>query len=130
MIGPTDLVYKMSADGFRDFLREAVIANTLSTRFGSGVPAFRKDLQQTYGLQRRSAQLAGYLALKYHLSDREVQVIDAILRGKSNGLIAVELGISTETVNEHVDHLFEKTGASSRGELTGQIIDMLLEMIP
>jgi DNA-binding NarL/FixJ family response regulator len=119
----------MNADGFRDFLREAVIADVLTTRFGSGLPAFRTGLQQAYGLQSRSDQLAGYLALKYRLSDREVQVMDGIVHGKSNGLIASELGISAETVNEHVDHLFEKTGASSRGELTGWIIDMLLEMI-
>jgi DNA-binding CsgD family transcriptional regulator len=50
------------------------------------------------------------------LSEREKQVADLLLQGKSNKEIALALGISVRTVEFHLTHIFEKVGASSRAE--------------
>jgi HD-GYP domain-containing protein (c-di-GMP phosphodiesterase class II) len=48
------------------------------------------------------------------LSDREVQVLRLVARGRSNKQIAAELTISARTVQHHVMHIYDKIGASSR----------------
>jgi DNA-binding NarL/FixJ family response regulator len=48
------------------------------------------------------------------LTDREVQILQAIARGQRSKQVAFELGISVRTVNHHVDHIYEKAGVRSR----------------
>lgn len=48
------------------------------------------------------------------LTDREVEVLRAVAQAKPNKLIAQELVISEETVRNHVRHVYEKIGVSSR----------------
>jgi HD-GYP domain-containing protein (c-di-GMP phosphodiesterase class II) len=48
------------------------------------------------------------------LSGREVEVIRLIALGMTNKEIAVALGISTKTAGNHVQHVFEKTGVTTR----------------
>ena len=49
------------------------------------------------------------------LSDREMQVIELVVQGHSNKVIARVLDISPHTVKRHMARIFEKTGQSSRG---------------
>jgi two-component system response regulator DctR len=51
------------------------------------------------------------------LSDRERQVMDLVLAGKLNKVIADELGISMRTVEVHRAHVFEKMGVRTAVEL-------------
>ena len=51
-----------------------------------------------------------------HLSEREVEVLGLIAAGKSNPQIAQALLISLNTVERHVTHILQKTGASNRTE--------------
>jgi DNA-binding NarL/FixJ family response regulator len=51
------------------------------------------------------------------LTARERQVVLLVARGLANKAIARQLGISTRTVEAHLNHAFEKLGASSRTEL-------------
>jgi DNA-binding NarL/FixJ family response regulator len=51
------------------------------------------------------------------LTAREREVVQRVSRGMSNKAIARELGISPRTVEGHLNHVFEKVGASSRTEL-------------
>ena len=51
------------------------------------------------------------------LSPREREVLDALLRGRSNDEIAAELGISRKTVEAHLSRLFNRAGVLSRTEL-------------
>jgi DNA-binding NarL/FixJ family response regulator len=53
------------------------------------------------------------------LSDREVEVLRLIVRGKSNAEIAEELTISRHTVIRHVSNILAKTGAGNRTEAVG-----------
>jgi two-component system response regulator DctR len=53
------------------------------------------------------------------LSAREREVLDLILAGKLNKLIADELGISMRTVEVHRAHIFEKMQVKTAVELAG-----------
>ncbi|WP_116112201.1 response regulator [Austwickia chelonae] len=48
------------------------------------------------------------------LSDREVQVLNAVADGKSNRAIARSLFISEATVKTHLVHVFDKLGVDNR----------------
>lgn len=48
------------------------------------------------------------------LSDREVEVLRLVARGRSNRAIAEELFISPRTVDHHVQHIYGKIGLSTR----------------
>ena len=48
------------------------------------------------------------------LTPREVEVLRLLTRGLSNKEIAAELVISPKTVGNHVEHIYEKIGASTR----------------
>ena len=48
------------------------------------------------------------------LTDREVEVLRLIARGRSNREVAERLFISAKTVGRHVENLYVKTGVSSR----------------
>jgi DNA-binding NarL/FixJ family response regulator len=50
------------------------------------------------------------------LSDREREVLEMIVRGRSNKEIALELGISENTVKVHATRVFEKLGVADRLE--------------
>jgi DNA-binding NarL/FixJ family response regulator len=50
------------------------------------------------------------------LTTREVDVLQGIAGGRTNGEIAAELYISEVTVKSHINHLFAKIGARSRAE--------------
>ncbi len=75
-------------------------------------------------LDRRSVDAvlvaAGHRARKVRggwpagLSDREVEVLVLLARGLSNKEIGRALYISARTAQQHVRHLYEKTGVSSR----------------
>jgi HD-GYP domain-containing protein (c-di-GMP phosphodiesterase class II) len=48
------------------------------------------------------------------LSDREVEVLRLLARGRSNRQIAAELVISPRTAEHHVQHIYTKIGGSTR----------------
>ena len=48
------------------------------------------------------------------LTDREVEVLRLIARGRSNREVAERLFISTKTVGRHVENVYAKIGVSSR----------------
>jgi HD-GYP domain-containing protein (c-di-GMP phosphodiesterase class II) len=59
---------------------------------------------------RRRAELPG------GLTRREVDVLVALARGRSNPQIADELSISRKTVSSHLEHIYAKLGVSTRTE--------------
>jgi HD-GYP domain-containing protein (c-di-GMP phosphodiesterase class II) len=52
------------------------------------------------------------------LTERELEVLLVLARGKSNQVIAQDLGISAKTVGHHVQHVYEKAGVRSRAAAT------------
>lgn len=51
------------------------------------------------------------------LTPRQLQIVKAVVEGRSNKDIAEKLSISEETVKRHLTIIFDKTGMSSRLEL-------------
>ena len=52
------------------------------------------------------------------LTERELEVLLVLVRGRSNQEIAADLGISAKTVGHHVQHVYEKAGVRSRAAAT------------
>ncbi len=48
------------------------------------------------------------------LTDREVQILQLVAVGRTNGAIAHELDISSRTVAKHLEHAYRKLGVTSR----------------
>ena len=59
------------------------------------------------------------------LSNREAQILEAILDGKANKVIAVELSLSQRTVEIHRAHVMEKMAVKSLAELVKIVLDAL-----
>ena len=51
------------------------------------------------------------------LTRREIHVITAVAGGATNRDISAELGLSEQTVKNHLSHIFDKVGVSNRLEL-------------
>lgn len=52
------------------------------------------------------------------LTERELEVLLVLVRGRSNREIADDLGISAKTVGHHVQHVYAKAGVRSRAAAT------------
>jgi HD-GYP domain-containing protein (c-di-GMP phosphodiesterase class II) len=52
------------------------------------------------------------------LTSREVEVLGLLARGQSNKRIAQELVVAPKTVSNHVEHIYQKIGVSSRAAAT------------
>ncbi len=50
------------------------------------------------------------------LTDRELQVLEALVEGKTNLQIGLDLDISDKTVEKHLESVYKKLGVSSRVE--------------
>lgn len=67
--------------------------------------------------QAQQSQIAGIAARLASLSDRERQVLDAVVTGKMNKTIAYDLEISIKTVEAHRARVMEKMEAASLAHL-------------
>lgn len=54
---------------------------------------------------------------KFGLTRRELQIVAAVLAGRTNREIAREFSLSEDTVKHHLTSIFDKTGVASRLEL-------------
>jgi len=68
-------------------------------------------------LARAVRENAQTKSLPYGLTGRELEIVEAIASGDSNGDIARHLSISLHTVKHHLSSVFDKTGTSTRLEL-------------
>ena len=62
---------------------------------------------------------------KFHITEREFEVIKLIRKGMTNKEIGYELGISVNTVNNHIANIFQKTGVRSRIDLLNVLNEAL-----
>ncbi len=51
---------------------------------------------------------------KYNLTGREVEIVEMLIQGKSNGFISEKLFLSVRTVKNHIYKIYQKTGVKSR----------------
>ena len=81
--------------------------------------ALEKDLANRKMLERKIANLDRVNSL----TAREREVIDLVLEGKANKIIARELDISNRTVEIHRSHAMRKMGAKSVAELVKMMLN-------
>lgn len=96
--------------GAFDFVEKPFDDNQLADRIAEAIAvdsARRADAASLGNVQARLASL----------TDRERQVMELVLAGKLNKVIADELAISMRTVEVHRSRLFEKMGVRSAVEL-------------
>ena len=96
--------------GARDFVEKPFNDNDLVDRV---IEALAFDAAQ----REREAGQAGVAARLATLTQRERQVMELVVAGKLNKVIADDLGISMRTVEVHRAHVFEKMGVKTAVEL-------------
>src|SRR5665647_2859144 len=73
------------------------------------------DIVQHLRLSGREAESAATPAMM--LTRREMQIVAALVEGASNKGIGQQFGLSEQTVKNHISHIFDKVGVSTRLEL-------------
>jgi len=76
-------------------------------------------VQEGLAGSRQAGEMAAIHARLATLSVREREVLDLILAGKMNKVVADELGISMRTVEVHRAHIFDKMQVKTAVELAG-----------
>jgi RNA polymerase sigma factor (sigma-70 family) len=106
-IPTTVQVIKAGAD---DLLTKPVAKDTL-------VQAIELALARVRRMRDKHEQLDVLRTLVSHLSPRERQVFERVVRGKMNKEIARELGTTERTIKAHRHRVMEKVRAASLAEL-------------
>jgi DNA-binding NarL/FixJ family response regulator len=75
------------------------------------------------GLRQARQQRHERAAGRYGLTDRQMEVVTAVVAGSTNRAVAEGLGISEDTVKQHLTSIFDKCGVSSRVELAMFAVD-------
>jgi RNA polymerase sigma factor (sigma-70 family) len=96
--------------GAEDLLTKPVAKDTL-------VEAIERALKRLHGMLERHEQLDVLRRLISHLTPREKQVFERVVRGKRNKEIGRELGTTERTVKAHRQRVMEKVQVASVAEL-------------
>ncbi|MFP5391310.1 MAG: response regulator [Gammaproteobacteria bacterium] len=86
-----------------------------------------RDAQQWTVVLREesdSAQVERLLTL-LRLTQREAEVLNWVIKGKTNRDIGEILGMSPRTVNKHLEHVFDKLGVETRTAAAAQAMNRL-----
>ncbi|MGH8890141.1 MAG: helix-turn-helix domain-containing protein [Acidothermaceae bacterium] len=67
----------------------------------------RPHLREIYAAQRADPQLPS-------LTERQLELVELVAQGRTNGQIARHLGISEGTVRKHLENIFERLGVNNR----------------
>jgi two-component system, LuxR family, response regulator FixJ len=108
--GDVQLAVEAMKIGAVDFIEKPFDDETLLAAIKSALGRWQKDSKQ----ESERARLAEKLAT---LSSRERDVLNGLVAGKPNKVIAFDLGISPRTVEIYRANVMTKTGASSLSDL-------------
>lgn len=104
-----DAVSRAIATGARGFLTKDATREEITSTVSFALES------AAWGLaQRRPRELLG--GEPPALTERELQVLEGMSRGRSNGEIGKELFLSEDTVKTHARRLFRKIGAADRAQ--------------
>jgi FixJ family two-component response regulator len=82
----------------------------------------RQALQQTSEAWRRRAAASETERRLQLLTYREKEILEMLVQGHPNKVIAAQLGISTRTVEHHRASIMEKTGAQTLSRLLKMVL--------
>jgi two-component system response regulator FixJ len=108
--GDISLAVEAMKIGAVDFLEKPFDDDTL-------LDAVRGSLTRTAGTAQRNAELTEIHDRLAALSNRERQVLEGLVAGKANKMIAFDLGISPRTVEIYRANLMTKMAANSLSDL-------------
>lgn len=117
------VVVAMVFDFFKDFTLPIVcLAYCIALMVFLYVALYRNEKQvekEVAEAPPKPSALDDYSLLqsRWHITEREFEVIKLIKKGLTNKEIAAELGISVNTVNNHIANIFAKTEVRSRIDL-------------
>ena len=72
---------------------------------------------QTEPLDIRDIKITAEFAKQFQISDREAEIVQMMIEGKSNGEIGNKMYIAPGTVKNHISKIYQKTQAKNRIEL-------------
>ena len=58
-----------------------------------------------------------------HLTSRQQQIVDAVLEGASNRIIAQRLGLCEQTVKNQLTRIYRKLGVAGRIQLSPGVVE-------
>jgi len=108
--GDVPMAVEALQQGAFDFLQKPFRDQDLIDRI-------RKALARDAGVRASLRSHEQIRARLGSLTPREHEVLDCMIRGKPNKIIAAELGVSQRTVEVHRARVMEKTGADSLAHL-------------
>jgi DNA-binding NarL/FixJ family response regulator len=73
-------------------------------------PAIAQKVIEMFTRQRKASQQ------NYHLSNREIEILNNLVKGFTYKNIAQEMNISVETVRSHLKNIYEKLHVNSKSE--------------
>jgi two-component system response regulator FixJ len=108
--GDVPMAVEAMRHGAVDFMQKPFSDEDLVSRIQLAMAADRRNREAIGAKDQIRARIAA-------LTPRERQVLDLVTQGKSNKVIAGDLGASQRTVEIHRSHLMEKMGATSLAQL-------------
>ncbi|MGB5131860.1 MAG: response regulator [Steroidobacteraceae bacterium] len=108
--GDVPMAVEAMQHGASDFLQKPFRDQDLTDRIRQALAADQRNRELLHKKDAIRARLAS-------LTPREMQVLQLVTLGKSNKMIAGDLGVSQRTVEIHRAHLMEKMVASSLAQL-------------
>lgn len=111
------LVEGLSAGGI-DYLVKPVVPDELVARLRAHLRVAR---EMNAAMRARAEEGESTSAqLTNPLTQREMDVLEWVARGKTNRDVAEILGMSPRTVNKHLEHIYEKLGVETRTAAVAQ----------
>lgn len=115
------LIEGLSAGGV-DYLVKPVVPDELVARLQAHLRVAR---EMNAAMRAREEEAAPAPALLPNpLTQRELDVLAWVARGKTNRDVAEILGMSPRTVNKHLEHIYEKLGVETRTAAVAQFARM------
>lgn len=113
--GDVPLAVEAMKSGVSDFIEkpfaEDAILHAVQQALQSGVAAIAQQAERNDILERKRS-----------LSQREAQVLEGLVRGSANKVIALDLDISPRTVEIYRAHVMTKMGARSLSDLVRMVM--------
>jgi two-component system, LuxR family, response regulator FixJ len=81
-----------------------------------------RALEQDSRQRGEASRIADIKSRQEQLTPRELEVMEQVVKGKRNKVIAADLGVSQSTVEVHRSRVMEKMGAQSLSDLMRMVI--------